>query len=210
MNFLRTQPNDLNTVRLRLTTFLTFLITVISFQGFAQKTYLKIHKGTDAKDVIMYPPGTIFELKNEHHYVVMRYSETPRTYLIDGKYKLVVHPTYKKQKDIYYLDSGKVELALTANFGKTNSIQDNYASNGITAEVDITDSNENKGYKNLVFKLSNGIVFNYSDGKYNASLNGMYLDIKHKYIIASELGELRLSFSPKNGEVWWVFKPKKL
>ena len=64
-------------------------------------------------------------------------------------------------------------------------------------------------YAQNTFKLSNGIEFSYVDGKYNATLNNKYLDIKGKYVIDSKLGILKISFNPNNGETWWVFEIKE-
>lgn len=79
----------------------------------AQETYVKVTKGTD---VLHYPPGTKFDLKNPHGYIILKYSQTPRVEEIDGDYKLVLNPDSKK-KDIIKLQNGdKVELVLTENF----------------------------------------------------------------------------------------------
>tara|TARA_R110000737_G_scaffold352368_1_gene398131 strand:+ start:185 stop:406 length:222 start_codon:yes stop_codon:yes gene_type:complete len=73
----------------------------------------------------------------------------------------------------------------------------------------VFDSKTRKGEKNARLEFSNGIIFNYDDGKFNATLDGDYLDINGKYLIQSYLGVIKLSYSPKSGEIWWVFEPKK-
>ena len=57
----------------------------------AQKTYLKIVQDGHAT---YYPPGTRFQLKNPHGYIILKYSETPRVENIDGDYTLIVSPNW--------------------------------------------------------------------------------------------------------------------
>lgn len=191
-------------------TLITLVLLIACTLGFAQKTYLKIYVDDSNESVIMYPPGTEFELKTEDGYIIMKNSETPRVIEIKSYHKLIVLPSYKGDRDIYHLKSGKVELAATKKFFENNSknetliIDDDH----ITAHQKVTDSKIKIGYKNLEFELNNGIEFKYTDGMFYARLKNQYLDIKGKYIIESKLGILKLSFNPENGQVWWVFEPK--
>lgn len=182
---------------------------LLSISSFSQKTYLAIYQDDLKESVIMYPPGTEFELRNEHNYIILKYSETPRVFEMDGKYTLIVKPDYKDEPDVFEFDNaGQIELSETIRYGQSdsNKYESSSGYNGVTAEKILTDSKTTDGSKNLEFKLSNGIIFRYIDGIYNAILNGDYLDIKGKYMIASDLGTLKLSFNPKTGTVWWVFE----
>ncbi len=80
--------------------------------------------------------------------------------------------------------------------------------NDVKAEIHISDSETLKGYKNLEFKLSNGMSFNYEDGNYKAGYKNKILDVKGKYSITSEVGTLSLAFNADDGSIWWVFKEK--
>ncbi len=183
------------------------LIFIIIFVlgGQAQNTYLKIYEDYNNKKVKMYPPGTQFELKNEHNQVVLKANERPSIYDIDGSYTLIVYPSYKSGKDIYKLNKGRIELALTKDFGKSKRKGIYIDKNKVTAHKSITNSKQLTGQKNLIFELSNGIIFTYTDGKYLAKLDGKYLNVTNKYIVRSKIGILKLSFNPNNGEVWWIF-----
>lgn len=189
------------------TTIISLAFLFIS-NGFAQKTYLKIYQNDSEKSTIMYPPGTNFNLKTKEGYIILKNSDTPRSFKIDDIYTLEVFPNYKDDIDTYKLSQGKIELVATETFFKTNPkiktllIDDK----NVTSHKKLTDSKINKGFKNLEFELSNGIMFTYKDGKYFAELDDEYLDIQGKYYIESKLGILKLSFNPKNGEVWWVFE----
>lgn len=191
-------------------TIFTILMMSLVYLGFSQNTYLKISE--DNKASVSYPPGSKFELKNKHGYIILKESDTPLVFKINETYTLDVFPTYKLKKDIYKLSDGKIELVSVAKY--MNHLENGKAkstSHGVTGEKIITNSKTMKGFKNIVFKLSNGITFQYTDGKYNAFLveEGHYLHIEGKYLIKSKLGTLKLSFNPKNAETWWVFEAEK-
>lgn len=189
-----------------MTRLFTFFVLLFAFTTLnAQKTYVKITKDNH---VSYYPPGTQFELKNPHGYIILKYSETPRVQEIDGEYKLILSPNWKKGKEVIKLSKGdKVELALTSSFGSTED-QQNILLNtlGIKVQKEVTDSKKYKGKKNLRLELDNGILFVYEDGEYYAKLDNKYIDIRNKYVIKTKKGTLRVSFNPNTGKVWWVFE----
>ncbi|MBC2845828.1 hypothetical protein [Winogradskyella flava] len=94
--------------------------------------------------------------------------------------------------------------------GITNNrtVLESNESNEVKAEIVITDSETIKGYKNLEFKLSNGMSFTYEDGNYKAGYNNRSLDVKGKYSITSEVGTLSIAFNADDGSIWWVFRKK--
>jgi hypothetical protein len=191
-------------------TLITLLIAWLSFTMHAQKTYLKIEKDSTLESVIMYPPGTEFELKNKHGYTVLKDNKTPRIFEIDGNYQLTVFPSYKKGKDVYYLEKGAKVILETVRLQKdqkSNSYSYSNASN-VKFDADITDSKTKEGMKNLLLTLSNGIQFEYKDGQSKATLNGKPLTFEGKYVVKTQLGTLKVSFNPKTGEAWWVFEDK--
>lgn len=186
-----------------------FILTISSFVC-AQNLYLKISE--EDKTSVSYPPGTAFELKNKHGYIILKSSETPLTFIIDEPYMLTVFPSYKNEKDVYKLNKGKIELVSNKTYmNHIKHEKQKFHSKGVTGEKNITNSKTIEDNKNIVFNLSNGITFQYKDGKYNAYLNDPenYLNIQGKYVIESELGTLKISFNPRNGETWWVFDPKE-
>lgn len=184
---------------------ITTLLILTSFLMSAQKTYLKITKDGHPT---YYPPGTKFDLKNPHGYIILKYSETPRVEHIDGNYKLIVSPNWKDEKDIFRLTDGdKVELVPTKDFGKNENSKNVLLNNmNIKVQKEVTDSEKYEGKKNLRLELDNGILFVYEDGEYYAKLDNKYIDIQHKYVIKTNKGILRVSFNPNNGVTWWVFE----
>lgn len=179
--------------------------------SYSQRTFLKITQSENANDVVMYPPGTKFELKTKEGYIVFKNSDDPGTLNIDDEYTLYVYPSWKDDVDVFKLTEGKVEKVLTSTYIEDENTSRSIESNGVTAHFTVSDSKERKGKKNLEFKLSNGITFIYEDDKYRAYLNEEhnYIRIKGTYVIETELGTLKLSFNPSNGMVWWIFEEKK-
>lgn len=193
----------------QLTTLLASLCFVMF--GYSQNTYLKITKSDKANDYEMYPPGTKFELKNAHGYIIFKNSDEPGIIEIDEDYTLYVYPSWKNDADVFKLTDGKVEKILTSGYSKTQLKEYSIKSNGVSAEYTVKDSEALEGKKNLKFKLSNGITFEYNDGKYRAYLNEEenYINIDGNYLVESDSGILKLSFNPNTGVVWWVFEPKE-
>lgn len=139
-----------------------------------------------------------------------------KKYLNDGNYVMLYHKdglftqyVHLKKDGVIVKKGASLELVLTKHFKDNDSNNLNYTHNSLTGLKKITDSKSLESKKNLYFKLSNGIEFSYVDGKYNATLNNKYLDIKGKYVINSKLGTLKISFNPNNGETWWVFESKE-
>ncbi|WP_412560369.1 hypothetical protein [Winogradskyella sp. MIT101101] len=186
-----------------------FLCTALI--SYSQRTFLKITQSENAIDVIVYPPGTKFELKTKEGYIVFKNSDDPGTLDIDDEYTLYVYPSWKDAVDVFKLTEGKVEKVLTSTYTDDENNSQSTENNDVTAHFTVSDSKEREGKKNLNFKLSNGITFIYEDDKYRAYLNeeDNYIRIKGTYVIETELGTLKLSFNPSNGVVWWVFDKKQ-
>lgn len=192
---------------MKIKTILLFMILSLSIQ--AQKTYVKITKDNTTT---YYPPGTSFELKNQHGYIILKYSETPRVEEIKNNSQIILSPNYKKGEDIINLKKGdQVELALTKDWGKIQrNVKEIYINpDEVVAHKKITDSQKYLGQKNLNFELSNGIEFIYKDGDYRATYGKESLDIRGKYVIQSKIGTLKISFNPESGELWWIFEKKQ-
>ncbi len=188
--------------------FISIIVLFVTINTNAQKTYVKITKG---EEVMYYPPGTQFELKNQHGYIILKYSQTPRVEKIEGDCKIILHVSWRNEPEIIELSKGdEVELEATQNFGKVkrNPKEIYINQNEIVAHKKLTDSKKFEGKKNLSFELSNGIKFKYEDGKYYAQYRRDTVEIKGKYVIPTKIGTLKLSFNPNNGVVWWIFEKK--
>lgn len=188
--------------------FISIIVLFVTINIHAQKTYVKITKG---EEVMYYPPGTQFELKNQHGYIILKYSQTPRVEKIEGDCKIFLHVSWRNEPEVIELSKGdEVELEATQNFGKVkrNPKEIYINQNEIVAHKKLTDSKKYKGKKNLSFELSNGIKFKYEDGNYYAKYRRDTVKIKGKYVIPTKIGTLKLSFNPNNGVVWWIFEKK--
>ncbi len=58
-------------------------------------------------------------------------------------------------------------------------------------------------------EFNNDVVFYYRDGEAKAYQNGKDLKIKGKYLIYTNTGIIKLSYNPRNKEIWYVFDKYK-
>ncbi len=174
----------------------------------AQETYLKIYKTDEQHDQIMYPPGTKFEVRDAEGNLLFNETNYSGEFQVNQAITLTVRPNYKNDADVYELSEGKIELAKTKDFFPTQPKKKKYHSYGVEAKKEVSNSKILDGMKNLTLTFSNGVIFNYIDGKASASLHGESLKIKGKYLVYSELGVAKVSFNPSTGTTWYVFEPK--
>lgn len=184
------------------------MIILAANLSFAQHKYLQIHETDDSQGVIMYPPGTYFELKDEKGNLVVSQKTIGTRFEIDAPHTLYVFPSWKDGTDEFELVDGRIEMVSTYLYPKNNQVSKGYASNGVTVEKVLSNSSDPEK-KNVELIFSNGIKFYYTDGMPTAFLNDEPLDIEGKYIIRSKIGITKLSFNPKTGVVWWVFEPAR-
>jgi len=96
--------------------------------------------------------------------------------------------------------------SIISNTTKTH-LDSHSTTSKVVAEITITDSKTIEGYKNLHFKLNNGLSFTYEDGNCKAGYKNRSLDVKGKYSVSCEAGTLSLAFNADDGSIWWVFRP---
>lgn len=197
------QTNTTNTIAL-------IIIIISSLASHSQNVYLKISE--DNKTSVSYPPGTTFELTNKHGEVILKDTEKPLVFKIDEPYTLYIFPEYKTEKDVYNLSNGKIELVYNADY--INSIKKHknrkYQSYGVSLNnTSYMASTTKKGETNVTLEFSNGVVFKYTDGKVTATLNDQEIEVKGKYLIYSEDGVVKISYNPKNKQIWWTYEPIK-
>lgn len=183
------------------------VLVILAYQLQSQNIYLKISEAN--KTSISYPPGTKFELKNNQNYTVLKEGETPLVFKIDEPYTLYVFPDYKSGKDVYNLSKGKIELVsneVYMNAIKTHK-QESYQSNGVTLDnTYYSASTIKKGETNVILEFSNWVVFSYLDGNVTAIINNDAVDVKGNYLIYTKEGVVKISYNPKNKQVWWTFE----
>lgn len=78
---------------------------------------------------------------------------------------------------------------------------------GVTAEKNLYKMASDPDRFSLDIRFSNGIHMFIGDERVEASLNGEPLKVEGKYLIQSDLGQVKISFDRSNGEIWWVFEP---
>ncbi len=188
-------------------TIVILLMMMLCSLGFTQNSYLKISE--ESKSSVSYPPGTKFELINSNGDIILKETEIPMVYNIAESYTLNVFPPYKKETDVYSLTNGKIELISYDNpMNPANHTKGGYQSNGVSLDkTTFTNSEINKGQSNVTMEFSNGVIFNYADGEFNATLNGETVDVKGKYLITTVFGIIKISYKPSNKEIWWVYEP---
>ncbi|MDP5092565.1 MAG: hypothetical protein NWQ17_04610 [Polaribacter sp.] len=189
-------------------TILTTMITLalfISSQLNAQSKILKLNFSDETNKWIMFPPDSKFFLTNENKEIVLSHKSGYGTFKIDKKYTLEIITTYRDDSEMYHLENGSIEIVERDSFINKKSKERNYSSHATNAEKIIFNSTINEEKKNLILKFNNGIEFSYIDGITKATLNEKNLNIQGKYYIETEIGILKISFNPKNGETWWVF-----
>jgi hypothetical protein len=54
--------------------------------------------------------------------------------------------------------------------------------------------------------FSNGLIFEFVDGKVSAKQNDIELEIKNKYLVQTKEGLFKISFYPKKGEFWYAIE----
>lgn len=180
---------------------------LVSLCGFSQKTFLMIYKSDHKDDVISYPPGTPFELRDADDNLIFTEKNFEGEFKIKFPHTLFISPSWKKEKDIFKLTEGFVVVELTEDYFRYSDNNVPESSHGVTVNKTLIRSGLGKDTKNVKLEFSNGIIFTYIDGKAAATLKGKPLKVENKYLIYSELGIIRVSYNPKSGTVWWVFEP---
>ncbi len=181
------------------------------------------------EQLIHYPAGTTYKV-----YLTKKNKETIKSdnaVIYEGDVHLTIYPSYRKFKsEEFTIEQKRLRIYTTAEAAALDGFGDNDydhpkvekkkksqqpkkekagSSNNIFAEKILSSSEVNQGKYNIKLSFSNGVVFNYIDGKFNATQNDKYLDIKGRYLIQANDGILKVSFHPSSGETWWVFEEKK-
>ena len=211
---------------MKLLTILVLIFTLnFSTQAYADDynflTVVIDENDDSLEKVIYYPKGSTYRV-----YLTKKDKETITTenfVTYQGNMHLTVYPKNRKNKPEQFDIKGKrlriywtARAAFDAGFGagwksdsETEEDDLNDKSPKITLEKELKESKINIGKYNVTLKFSNGIVFKYFDGKFNAKLNDKYINIKERYIIEMDSGILKFSYNPDDGKVWWIFEKNK-
>jgi len=171
----------------------------------------------ELEKVIYYPKGSTYRV-----YLTKKDRETIKTedyVTYQGNMQLTIYPKFRKNNPVHFDIKGKrlrifwtAQGAFDAGFGAdwNDDSEATYKnSSKITLKKELVKSKIQTGKYNVTLKFSNGIVFKYTDGKFNAKLNDKYIHIKGEYMIEIDSGVLKFSYNPKTGKVWWIFKKNK-
>ena len=205
---------------------LSFSMSTICMATTNDHSYLKIelHQKT-----ISYPPGTPFLARDaEGNTILSMYDlKQVQVYEITEPITLIVYVSWSDSPDTYTLESGKLSLENSKkHLKKVNAKEktpptayfERASKNKSTHEKDAKKAYhtvylikkqyfsyaKETGY-DVSLEFSNGILCLYRDGKANAWKNGKSLPIKHKYIIQTDEGALKLSYNPQTQKIWWIF-----
>lgn len=139
---------------------------------------------------------------------------------VSGDYRLEVVVPWKDTPDIVTSDGGQLEIFILENSweeSQTNTARSTRYTFDATKDYEkpqiekktITASTTYPGTYNLVLVFTNGLVFRYVDGIARAYENGHELPIAGAYVVAGTEDTLKLSYNPKNQELWYVFEKTK-
>ena len=161
--------------------------------------------------------------------------EEMNEYIVETPITLWVFTTWNEEPDTYELSGGKLMMVTSDykyngeyDFGvikkrkKTNNNlkeksldeerpDESYgarrgASMGVyTTKERFFNYKKDKGY-DVSLEFNNGVIFYYRDGKVEAWQNGKTLQIDNNFFIYAKEGILKLSYNPKNKEIWYFFE----
>ena len=137
-------------------TIIAFGIVLLSY---SQNNYLAIYKDVNRDGVIMYPPGTKFELREANKELILD-NNFEGVYTIKELVVLTVYPSWKNETDDFNLSTGRIEV-LEAPKYKSKINTTSISSNGVTVEKELSNSSKLPNSKNVKLTFSNGAVFTF-------------------------------------------------
>lgn len=164
-----------------------------------------------------YPEKTIFRLYDSKNEVTLIEKDKPIE--VSGDYRLEADVFWKDTPEIIKSNGGSLAIYFKEN-NYFKSLNGDKASKkrkvyGVAYNApreksrDFSPSKEVPGTHNVSFAFSNGINVSYADGVVIANQNGRPLQVKGHYIIYGKEDILKLSYNPKNKEVWYYFEKNK-
>lgn len=150
-----------------------------------------------------------YEIKTENH-EVYNYPKNIDVTVTDengSTSKVVLHKKYKEISIITsWNENPEVYKNATITLVKRNDPYYETVSKPKLLEKKIEKSSTIENTYTLRAVFSNGLVFEFIDGKVSAKQNDVELEIKNKYLVQTNEGLFKLSFYPKKGEFWYVIE----
>jgi hypothetical protein len=190
-----------------------FIATLIYAMTNAQNVSLKIQND----DSYYYPSNLEFEVIDDQGKTVLTQNdlEANKPIVIEGNYTVNVFTTWGTGKDTFKVEDKALisfeEQGNKVNLNKDmNCCSDTYTGYGESwkeNQPDIINQSfeaNSDGYAAII-EFENDIFFNYLDGEAKITQNGKTLKLVGKYVAKTSEGYLKLSYNPKNKELWYVF-----
>lgn len=150
-----------------------------------------------------------YEIKTENH-VVYNYPKNIAITATDENGSTSKVALNKKYKEIRIITSWKenpeVYKNATITLVKRNDTYYETVTKPKLLEKKIEKSTTIENTYTLKAVFSNGLVFEFIDGKATAKINDIDLEIKNKYLVQTNEGLFKISFGPKTGEFWYVIE----
>ena len=121
------------------TLIVTLLISFLSISFSAESHYLQIQYGSKN---VSYPPNTPFESYDNAGKLTYTQDDLPEEFSLSTAHKLVLHPTYKAEKDVYILeDAILVKRLANTNYNFSNDSDYTNTPSTFSARKDVIESN---------------------------------------------------------------------
>lgn len=150
-----------------------------------------------------------YEIKTENH-VVYNYPKNIDLTVTDengSTSKVALNKTYKEISiNASWNEYPEVYKNATITLVKRNEPYYETITKPTLLEKKIEKSTTIENTYTLKAVFSNGLIFEFIDGKVSAKQNDIELEIKNKYLVQTNEGLFKISFYPKKGEFWYVIE----
>lgn len=190
---------------------------MLSVSVTAGNDYLRIEIGTEL--FLNYPKGTFAKVYLPEGYLIYSGDKSKSNFEYEGDFKVEVFPSYSDRVDVFDKVNSKLKIRVPKTMQQNDPHLEVPGSNKrvtnkdgayigpVSCTKEIVLSEEIPGTYNLNLQLSNGVYFQYLDGKAQAFKDGWELTIKGKYILYTEKEEIKISFNPSTGKSWYIVTP---
>jgi len=190
-----------------------FIAALIYAMTNARNLSLKIQND----DSYYYPSNLEFEVIDDQGKIILTQNdlEVNKPVVMEGNYTVNVFTTWGTGKDTFKVEDQALisfeEQGRQVNLNKDmNCCSDTYTGYGESwkeNQPDIINQSfeaNSDGY-DAIIEFENDIFFNYLDNEAKITQNGKTLKLVGKYVAKTSEGYLKLSYNPKNKELWYVF-----
>jgi len=147
------------------------------------------------------------------------YTDDKTSYLVRGNFSIKLYPSYTTTSQVLDFTDSEVQIFTTPKAAKAAGFKSNFhwqinpkAKNygrydgSVKVEKQLSTFDRFPYRYNVQLDFSNGVQSKYFDGTVTATQAGKDLTIDGKYLVQTKNGMLKISFDPKDGEMWYVFE----